>query len=181
MRWYLKLADYYLLLPLLPFFCGFSAAECIPASDARRDVGEEQCIIGKVVHVKHGSGGVTMLEFCQDSMVCPFTVVTFHHDLKNVGDVNELQGRVIEVHGMLKEYNGRAEIVLQRTGQLTGDAARIPTLPKNFDVEKHGRFSAGTFSLPKPAYKTSKKRQTTKLPTNIPEDTGSEGETGIPR
>lgn len=171
----------YALFILLVLSGGSSATECIPASDARRHVGEERCIIGKVLHVKHGSDGITLLEFCQDSMVCPFTVVTFHHDLKNVGDMNALQGRMIEVHGMLKEYNGRAEIVLQRNGQLAGDAARLPPLPKNFDVENHGRFSAGTFSLPKPAYKTSKKRQTTKLPVNIPEDTGSEGETGIPR
>jgi len=159
------------------FLRSLSAAECISISEVHDHLGEDQCVIGKVVHIKHGSGGVTLLEFCQDSMVCPFTVVTFHHDLRNVGDMNELQGRVIEVHGLLKEYDGRAEIVLQRTGQLTGDAARIPPLPKNFDVEYKGHFSAGKFSLPKPAYKTSKKRQTTKLPVNIPEDTGSEAET----
>ena len=158
-----------------------SAAECISISEVHDHLGEDQCVIGKVVHIKHGSGGVTLLEFCQDSMVCPFTVVTFHHDLRNVGDVNELQGRVIEVHGLLKEYDGRAEIVLQRSGQLTSDAARIPPLPKNFDVEYKGHFSAGKFSLPKPAYKTSKKRQTTKLPVDIPEDTGSETETVTPR
>jgi hypothetical protein len=169
--------------PLLLFLMlrAFSGAECIPISAAREHLGEDQCITGKVLRVKHDRGGVTLLDFCQDSMVCPFTVVTFAHDLKTVGDVNDFQGKVIEVHGLLKEYNGRAEIVLQRTGQLGGEGRRIPPLPKNYDVENKGHYSAGRFSLPKPAYKTSKKRQTTKLPVSIPEDTGSEEEAVTPR
>jgi hypothetical protein len=139
--------------------------------EARLHVGEDQCVRGRVIRVKHGSGGVTSLNFCQDSMVCPFTVVVFPHDLRNVGDVNQLSDRVIEIHGLVKEYDGRAEIVLQRLRQLGGEGAYIPALPKNYDVEKKGHASAGTFSLPKPAYKTSKKRQTAKTPISVPEDT----------
>ena len=59
---------------------------------------------------------------------------------------------------------------LEEYRQLSGSTARIPPLPKNYDVEKKGRYSAGTFSHPKAARKPSKKRQTAKLPVEIPED-----------
>ncbi len=162
-----------LLLLVLLFPTCSVAGDCIPISEARQHVGEDQCVTGKVVRVKHGSRGVTFFDFCQDSMVCPFTVVVFAHDLKRIGDVSQLQNRVIEVHGPVKEYDGRAEIILQQLRQLGGEGLRIPPLPKNYDVEKKGRYSAGSFSLPKPAYTTSKKRQPAKVPIDIPPDSGS--------
>jgi len=67
------------------------------------------------------------------------------------------QGRVIEVHGPVKEYDGRAEIILQEFRQLGGAGVRIPPLPKNYDVEKRGRYRAGTFSHPTAGKKASKK------------------------
>ena len=148
-------------------------ADCIPITEARQHIGEEQCITGKVLRIKHGSRGVTFFDFCEDFRVCPFTVVIFPHDLKGIGDVRQLQNRVIEVHGPVKEYDGRAEIVLQRLRQLSGEAAQIPALPKNYDVENKGHYSAGTFSLPKPTNPASKKRQTAKLPIEVPNDSDS--------
>ena len=156
------------MLPLL--FAAFAAADCIPIAEARQHVGEDQCVTGKVLRVKHGSRGVTFFDFCQDSMVCPFTVVVFPHDLRNVGDVSQLENKVIEIHGPVKEYDGRAEIILQRSRQLSGEGTRIPPLPKNYDVENKGHYSAGKFSLPRTPHKVSKKRQTAKLPIEIPAD-----------
>jgi len=167
------------LLTLL--FPALSAADCIPIAEARQHIGEDQCVTGKVFRVKHAGKGLTLFDFCQDSMVCPFTVVVFAHDLKHVGDVSQLQNRVIEIHGPVKEYDGRAEIVLQQSRQLGGEGIRIPPLPKNYDVENKGHYSAGTFSLPKPAYKTSKKRQLAKIPTAIPNDPDSVESSGPPQ
>jgi hypothetical protein len=163
------------LLPLLLtlFFSALSASECIPITEARQHIGEDQCVTGKVFRVKHAGKGMTLFDFCQDSMVCPFTVVVFPHDLKRVGDLSQLQSKVIEIHGPVKEYDGRAEIILQQARQLGGEGIRIPPLPKNYDVENRGHYSAGTFSLPKPTYKTSKKRQVAKIPTAIPNDPDS--------
>jgi hypothetical protein len=106
-------------------------------------------------------------------MVCPFTVVVFAHDLKRIGDVSQLQNKVIEVHGPVKEYDGRPEIVLQQLRQLGGEGLGIPRLPKNYDVENKGHYSAGSFSLPKPPYTTHKKKQTAKIPIDIPPDSDS--------
>ncbi len=132
-------------------------------------MGEIKCISGTVIRVKQGSRGVHFLDFCDDFRLCPFTVVIFPSDLKSVGDVRQLQGRMIEIHGKVKEYDGRAEIVLEEYRQLRGAGARIPPLPKSYDVEKKGRYSAGTFSHPRSKRKTSK-RQPAEVVTQAPED-----------
>ncbi len=80
-----------------------------------------------------------------------------------------MQGRLVEIHGQVKEYDGRAEIILEEYRQLGGAGARIPLLPKNDDVEKKGRDSAGTFSHPKAKSKTSRK-QAPNVTTQAPED-----------
>jgi hypothetical protein len=113
---------------------------------------------------------VHYLDFCEDFRLCPFTVVIFPSDLKSVGDVRQLQGRVVEIHGPVKEYDGRAEIVLQEPRQLSGGAATILPLPKNYDVEQKGHYSAGKFSHPKARHKPRKKRHPATLPIEIPED-----------
>ncbi len=144
-------------------------------------MGEIKCITGTVIRVKQGARGVHFLDFCDDFRLCPFTVVIFPSDLKSVGDVRQLQGRMIEIHGKVKEYDGRAEIVLEEYRQLSGSGARIPPLPKNYDVEKKGRYSAGTFSHPKSKRKTSKRQPAEDShpgagrPGTISSDSGSAG------
>jgi hypothetical protein len=64
-------------------------------------------------------------------MACPFTVVVFPRDLKDVGDVRQLAGPMIEIGGPVKLYNGRAKIALTRMSQLSGCSTLIPPLPKN--------------------------------------------------
>jgi hypothetical protein len=162
-----------LLLALL-FPAALFASDCIAITEARQHIGEVQSVTGKVLRVKHIGKGVTLFDFCQDSMVCPFTVVVFPHDLKRIGNVSQLQNQVIEIHGPVKEYDGRAEIVLNQLRQLGRTGLRIPPLPKNFDVENKGKYSAGTFSLPKAPYKTYPKKQTAAIPINVPADPESE-------
>jgi hypothetical protein len=151
-------------------FSALAVADCIPFTQARDHVGETQCITGKVLGFKHGSRGVTFFDFCEDFRVCPFTVVVFPGHLKDIGDVRELTGKVVEIHGPVKTYDGRAEIVLDQLRQLGGDAAKIPRLPKNYDVEKAGHYSAGSMSHPKPPRTTTKKKQTPTVPAELPED-----------
>src|SRR5580698_10207468 len=131
-----------------------SASDCLPIGEAARHVGENRCITGKVVRVKAGVRGTHFIDFCQDQLSCPFTVVVFRGDLKDVGDVRRLAGQVIEIHGPVKLYNGRAEIVLNRISQLTAGSTLIPPFPKNYDVEKQGHYSAGRMQPPKKPAKT---------------------------
>jgi DNA/RNA endonuclease YhcR with UshA esterase domain len=135
------------------------AADCVPFAQARQHVGKTQCISGTVLHVKEGSKGMTYLDFCEDYRTCPFTVVVFPGDLKHVGDVRQLQGRAIEIKGTIQDYDGRGEIILRYPQQLGKGAALVPPLPKDYDVERKGHYSAGKFSYPKAAKKAPRKKQ----------------------
>src|SRR6201993_447795 len=137
------------------------AADCIPIHQAGQHIGETRCVTGKVFAVKVGTKAVHFLDFCEDAMACPFTVVVFSNDLKDVGDVRRLAGRTIEIRGALKAYDGRPEIILSRISQIEGGAAIIPPLPKNYDVENRGHFSAGRLRPTKKPTKTKAKPSTT--------------------
>lgn len=132
----------------------FAASDCLPIGEARQHVGENKCITGKVLRVKAGARGVHFIDFCEDQLSCPFTVVVFRSDLKDVGDVRRLTGRLIEIHGPVKLYDGRAEIILKRVSQLTGGSTLIPPLLKEYDVEKQGHYSAGNIHPTKKPAKT---------------------------
>jgi hypothetical protein len=142
-----------------------ASSSCIPFSEAQKHIGATRCVTGKVLRVKQGNGGVHFFDFCEDYRVCPFTVVVFPSDLKQVGDIRHLQGKQIEIEGDVKGYDGRAEIVLRRLGQLRGDAAHIPPLPKEYDVERHGKYSAGRFSRPKASKSATRKKRS--APVNL--------------
>ncbi len=158
-----------LLLPwLLSSLC---AAECIPFDQAAKHIGETRCITGKVIQISAGEDGDHYLDFCEDHDSCPFSVVIY--DLKKIGDVQQLAGRVIEIRGKVKEYDDRAGMILENAGQLGGESARLPPLPRAFDVEQRGHFSAGKFRAPR-SRSTRKKRERPTLPIEIPEDVESE-------
>jgi len=147
------------LVALVASLPAFAASSCIPIADASKHIGATKCVSGKVVRVKQGERGVHFFDFCDDYRTCPFTVVVFASDLKQIGDVRRLEGLQIEINGEIKSYDGRAEIILSRPSQLRGDAAHIPPLPKEYDVERHGKYSAGTFRYPKQARSASRKKQ----------------------
>ena len=131
----------FLIVVLLPR--SLFASDCIPIQEAGQHIGETKCVTGKVVRVKVGAKGVHFVDFCEDQIACPFSVVVFANDLKDVGDVRRLAGRTIEIQGLVKVYDGRPEIILRRISQISGGAAMIPPLPKDYDVENRGHFSPG--------------------------------------
>lgn len=122
---------------------------CLTVAEAGKHIGKQYCVTGTVVRVEEGSHGVTYLDFCPDYRSCPFTVVVFAGDLRNLGDLRQLQGRVIAIRGRIEEYDERAEIILRHTEQLGEHAALLTAIPKDYDVERRGHFSAGTFRAPK--------------------------------
>ena len=137
----------YSLLIATLLLTSFAGSDCLPFEEGHKHAGEAKCVTGKVVRVKQGSRGVHFLDFCDGFRLCPYCHRGLSSDLKGVGDARQLQGRMVEIHGQVKEYEGRAEIVLEQYRQLGG--ARIPPLAQNYNVEKKGRYSAGTFSHPK--------------------------------
>lgn len=139
------------------------SASCIPFDQARNHLGETQCVTGKVIRVKEGNRGVRFLDFCEDYRLCTFTVVVFPYDLKKIGDLRELTGKMIEIRGEVKDYDDRAEIVLENSKQLDGTPMHLSPLPKSFDVEERGHYSAGSSRRPRTSA-THKKKGTPTLP-----------------
>ncbi len=151
-------------------FAALASAECVPFTEAAKHIGATKCVTGKVAKVTRLQSGTTFLNFCDDYRSCPFQVVVFRGDLRHVGDVRQLEGRTIEIHGEIKEYDRHAEIILRELNQLRGDAAKIPPLPKGFDVENKGRFSAGKMKYPKSSKEKKRpKRQPAPIQTEEPE------------
>ncbi|HEX6879119.1 MAG TPA: hypothetical protein VF135_02040 [Terriglobales bacterium] len=163
----LLLATCYLLF--LISLCPLSSADCYPYSSAPNHLGEITCIRGKVLKVAVGPNGLHFLNFCDDYKNCPFSVVVFPRDLRDVGDVRTLEGREIEVYGKVRSYKGQVEIILRDRSQLRGESASLPNLPKGYDAEKKGRYSAGTFNSGKSSTSAPAKKKGRREPT-FPED-----------
>ncbi len=125
-----------------------AAAACIPIEEAPKKIGATACVTGKVLKVAQSRSGNFFLDFCKNYRECPFTVFVPAKTLRDVGDVRQLEGKVIEIHGRIQQYAGRAEIILRDSRQLKGEAAKIPPVPKEFDAQRKGSFSAGQFERP---------------------------------
>src|SRR3954453_12897485 len=119
----------------------FAPGECLSIEQTRNKTGARACVSAKVLKVVSGRGA-HFLDFCEDYNKCPFTVVVFDRDLRDVGDVRQLEGKNIEIHGNIVQYEGRSEIVLRDSAQLKGNSPRLPPIPKTYDVERRGNFSA---------------------------------------
>jgi DNA/RNA endonuclease YhcR with UshA esterase domain len=143
------------------------AGECVSFQKADEKLGEVACIKGRVLKVSLSANkSAWFLNFCEDYRTCQFAVVTFPRDLKDVGDIRALEGKEIEISGKVRAYQGQTEIILKDRSQLRGEFAKIPKLPKDFDVGRHGSYSAGTFKAPKrTTNKTDKKPTDTKNTT----------------
>lgn len=129
-----------------------AAAGCLGIEEAEKHVGRMTCVAGKVVKVAETPTGNFFLDFCADYTKCPFTVVIFRRDLRDVGNVRQLEGKYVEVSGKIQLYGGRAEIIMRNARQLKGDAGRLPPIPKTYDVERRGRYRA---TAPKPGQTTA--------------------------
>jgi DNA/RNA endonuclease YhcR with UshA esterase domain len=133
------------VLLLLAFISAPAFSDCLPFSQAKDHIGETLCVKGRVLKVSVGASGIHFLNFCEDYRTCPFTIVVFPRDLRDVGDVRSLQNQDVEVYGLVKSYQGQAEIILRDSSQLRGELASLPKLPKNYDADKKGKYSSGTF------------------------------------
>jgi DNA/RNA endonuclease YhcR with UshA esterase domain len=105
----------FLLFALFLLSSNAFAKDCILFDQAPDNIGKTTCVTGKVLKVGETESGSFFLDFCENYRKCPFTVVLFRSSLKNVGDVRLLEGKEIEVSGRIKEWRGRAEIVLKKS------------------------------------------------------------------
>ena len=111
--------------------------------EAVKHVGETACVHGKVLSVSATPGGTHLLHFCEEGRACGFSAVVFSKDLSQVGDVRTLQGKEVDIQGKIRLYKGHPEVIVRDARQLKGEAAKLPPIPKSYDVAKQGKASPG--------------------------------------
>ncbi len=157
-------------LMLLIFVTSFSFAGCIPFTQARQHIGEIRCVRGKVFHVDDFQGGIESLSFCKEEGKCGFTALVSANDPKSVARLHDLEGKTIKIHGLLKDANSNAQMLLHDPRELLSQDAEIPSFMRAYDVEERGHDSAGTSYAPK-AKRVYTKKQTATGSIDIPSDT----------
>jgi hypothetical protein len=97
------------------------AGPCVPFAEAGPLVGNTACVSGRVLKVFTSKAGNTFLDFCQDYRTCPFMSVIFSEDRAKFGDLGQLQGRRVEIRGLVTYYQNRAEIIIRDPKQIQVD------------------------------------------------------------
>ena len=95
------------------------ADDCVSYKDAAQLIGRTGCVSGKVEHVAHSQTGNTYLDFCADYRNCSFSAAVLHRASSKVGDLEELEGRTIELRGAVRDYKGKPEILITDRSQIT--------------------------------------------------------------
>jgi hypothetical protein len=86
-------------------------------TEAKDHVGENAIVHGKVVKTYTAKSGVSFLDFCSNYKTCPFTAVIFASDRDKFGDLKQFE-REVRLTGLIKTYNGKAEIILEEREQV---------------------------------------------------------------
>jgi DNA/RNA endonuclease YhcR with UshA esterase domain len=94
-------------------------AETIPATEAKNHVDKDATVEGVVSEVHHAaSGRAIFIEIGGHYPSNPFSAVVFKDRFNKFPTVDSLAGKTVDVTGRIKEYRGRAEIVLDDPEQL---------------------------------------------------------------
>jgi hypothetical protein len=116
---------------------------CITPDLASQHVNKDVCLMAHVYDVIELSDGTRFLDLCSPLTTdseCRFTVVSFHADRKDVGDLEQYRGLDIQLRGTIRPFNTRMEMVLSRERQFHGGSEKFrpnPTLLKGFSAENH--------------------------------------------
>lgn len=86
-------------------------------TEAVNHVGELATVSGTAIKVFTSKGGVTFFDFCKSTAKCPFSAIIFSSDLAKFHDVSQYQ-RNISVTGIIRSYQGSAEIVISDPVQI---------------------------------------------------------------
>ena len=123
----------FVLIPLsvLPSL-GLHGATCRPASEAARYTGKDVCISAHVYDIAQLRDGTRFLDTCSPETSdadCRFTIASLPEDTRDVGDLNALRGKDIELRGTVHSVNDRSLMYLSKERQLHGGAEKFHPNP----------------------------------------------------
>lgn len=86
-------------------------------TEAKNHEGEYANVTGTIIQA-YTSKGTTFFDYCSDYKNCPFSAVIFSSDLSKFGDLQQYNGKTITIKGLIKDYKGNAEIILNDPSQI---------------------------------------------------------------
>ena len=101
-----------LLLLASPVF-----AATIQPSEASKHIGESATVEG-IASVFSSKGGTIFVDLGGKGMSAPFTGVIFKNRVANFPNVESYNGQTVDMMGVIKEYRGKPEIILDSASQI---------------------------------------------------------------
>jgi micrococcal nuclease len=90
----------------------------IDYAEAPEHVGEYACVTGRVDHVYTSKKGTIFINFCSDYKTCSFGAVIFETNSYKFPKPKQYEKQAVEITGLIRTYQGRAEIVLNDPNQI---------------------------------------------------------------
>jgi hypothetical protein len=128
-------------LLLVPCLAVHAAKQCHPVSEAASFTGKNTCITAHVYDITQLRDGTRFLDACSPETSddgCRFTIASLPEDTRDVGDLNTLRGKDIELRGTIHSVNDRSLMYLSNARQLHGGAEKFhpnPALLAGFSAE----------------------------------------------
>jgi DNA/RNA endonuclease YhcR with UshA esterase domain len=90
----------------------------IPTAEAAKHLNETMIVTGKIAHVTVRPA-VVILNLDKAYPDAPFSAVVFSKVTNQFGNLTNLLGKDVEIQGLIKDYKGTPEIIMDKTNQLT--------------------------------------------------------------
>jgi len=91
---------------------------CVDFKEARKFIGKNKCITGKVDNVYISSGENIFINFCPDYVGCQFRSVIFKSVSSKFPEPKQYEGKTVEISGFVKAYQDLTEIDLKDPSQI---------------------------------------------------------------
>jgi len=95
-----------------------SFSSCFSLEEASQHIGEEACVEGKLDHLYISQTETTFFNFCPNYQKCPFQAVIFASRAGAFSDLEKYEGENIQIFGLIKTYQGKAEIIIDDPSQI---------------------------------------------------------------
>jgi DNA/RNA endonuclease YhcR with UshA esterase domain len=113
----MKLLTKIFFLLLIFACCALCQAKITPAK-AKDNIGKQVIVKGKIEQVVKSTAGNYFFNMGGKFPHNKFAAVIFKADAKKFGRLNTYEGKVVEISGRIREYNGKPEIILDSLTQI---------------------------------------------------------------
>jgi DNA/RNA endonuclease YhcR with UshA esterase domain len=93
-------------------------AETIQPADAGKHVGQTVTVEGAVSNVHTTGSGMTFIDMGGRYPDNPFTAVIFSDEVDKFPNVDDLDGKTVDITGLVRLYKNKPEIILKSADQI---------------------------------------------------------------